>query len=176
LAEARKRARRAQTAVDDGRDPSGEREAAKAKRTDTVSALVDDYLEKHARKFKRSADEDERILNVEVLPRWGNRSVPREHISFVLNHVDGGSRATQVYDRYSRDDETRLALETWQCRLKAILESKPASTVVPFAQRRLEELAVFLRVPVAAVARFTRLVQIFAGVPEFFRVSGFRDF
>jgi integrase len=75
LAEARKRARRAQTAVDDGRDPSGERQAAKAKRTDTVSALVDDYLEKHARKFKRSADEDERILSVEVLPRWGNRSV-----------------------------------------------------------------------------------------------------
>ena len=75
LAEARKRARRAQTSVDDGRDPAGERQAAKAKRTDTVSALVDDYLAKHARKFKRSAGEDARILSVEVLPRWGDRSV-----------------------------------------------------------------------------------------------------
>ena len=59
-------------------------------------------------------------------------SVPREHISFVLNHVDGGSRATKVYDRYSRDNEKRLALETWQRRLRAILENKPVSTVVPF--------------------------------------------
>jgi integrase len=321
--------------------PSGERQAAKAKRTDTIAALVDDYLEKHARKFKRSADEDERVLNVEVLPSWGNRSVrelsrrdvralierkaerapiaanrllavirkmlnfavdhdwleanpaarvakpapeqsrdrvlshdevrrvwrilsnlpttsdkpapgrkrargiqddplcpisaqlaallkvrlltaqrggevahmrwadvdlksgwwaipgsdtkngephrvplvadaieiiqkqepnekkrgvyvftgngeatvvhrataatymgevgvPREHISFVLNHVDGGSRATKVYDRYGRDNEKRLALETWQRRLKAILENKPVSTVVPFTQTRAE--------------------------------------
>lgn len=75
LAEARKRARRAQSAVDDGRDPAGERAAAKAKRTDTVATLAADYLAKHARKFKRSADEDERILNVEVLPRWRERSV-----------------------------------------------------------------------------------------------------
>ena len=63
-------------------------------------------------------------------------SVPREHISFVLNHVDGGSRATKVYDRYSRDNEKRVALEAWERRLKAILENKPASTVVPFMQAR----------------------------------------
>jgi integrase len=75
LTEARKRARRAQTAIDDGRDPAGERQAAKAARTDTTAALVEDYLAKHARKFKRSADEDERMLNVEVLPRWRDRSV-----------------------------------------------------------------------------------------------------
>src|SRR5262249_47296059 len=55
--------------------PAGERQAAKAERTDTVDALVTDYLSKHARKFKRSADEDARILTVEVLPRWGDRSV-----------------------------------------------------------------------------------------------------
>ena len=64
--------------------------------------------------------------------------VTREHISFVLNHVDGGSRATKVYDRYSRDNEKRLALETWQRRLKAILENKPMSTVVSFTHTRAE--------------------------------------
>jgi integrase len=37
--------------------------------------LAEDYLAKHARKFKRSAGEDERILNVEVLPRWREKSV-----------------------------------------------------------------------------------------------------
>jgi integrase len=66
----------------------------------------------------------------------GEAGVPREHISLVLNHVDGGSRATKVYDRYSRDNEKRLALERWERRLKAILENKPASTVVPFIQAR----------------------------------------
>jgi hypothetical protein len=41
-------------------------------------------------------------------------------------------------DRYSRDNEKRLALETWQRRLKAILENKPVSTVVPFTQALVE--------------------------------------
>jgi integrase len=75
LAEARKRARKAQSAIDDGRDVAGERQAAKAARTDTVRTLADDYLKKHALKFKRSAAEDKRILDVEILPRWGDKSV-----------------------------------------------------------------------------------------------------
>src|SRR5215831_14792840 len=43
LATARKRARKAQSAVDDGHDVAGERQAAKTARTDTVSTLADDY-------------------------------------------------------------------------------------------------------------------------------------
>jgi integrase len=72
---ARKRARSAQASIDDGHDPAGERQAAKAERTDTVGALAEDYLKKHARKRKRSADEDERILNADVLPAWRDKSV-----------------------------------------------------------------------------------------------------
>jgi integrase len=45
----------------------------------------------------------------------------RPTISHVLNHVDGGARATLVYDRYSYDDEKRAALEAWGRRLDAIL-------------------------------------------------------
>jgi integrase len=75
LAVARKRARKAQSAIDDGRDPAGERQVAKAAKTDTVASLADDYLRKHAWKFKKSAAEDKRILDVEVLPRWKDRSV-----------------------------------------------------------------------------------------------------
>jgi integrase len=75
LARARKLARETQVAIDNGRDPAGERRATKAKREDTVAVLAADYLAKHARKFKRSAPEDERILTVEVLPRWRDKSV-----------------------------------------------------------------------------------------------------
>lgn len=75
LQKARKSARKAQSDVDDGRDPASERRAAKAPREDTVAALAKDYLAKHARKFKRTAGEDERALKVEVLPTWRELSV-----------------------------------------------------------------------------------------------------
>jgi integrase len=75
LAKARKRARDAQSDVDGGRDVAAEKQAAKLARTDTVEALAKDYLEKHARKFKKSADQDERIIDVEILPPWRSRSV-----------------------------------------------------------------------------------------------------
>jgi integrase len=75
LQEARVRARRAQSAIDDGKDPAGERQTARAAKTDTVASLAADYLVKHARKRKRSWAEDERVLTVDVLPTWGERSV-----------------------------------------------------------------------------------------------------
>lgn len=74
LAVARKRARRAQSAIDNGEDPARDRQAAKAAPTDTVKSLAADYLKKHARKFKKSAAEDERLLNTAVLPKWRDRS------------------------------------------------------------------------------------------------------
>ena len=74
LAAARKAARTALSRIDAGADPVAEHVAANAKRTDTVAALVADYLA-HAAKFKRTADQDARTLTVEVLPAWGNRSV-----------------------------------------------------------------------------------------------------
>ena len=75
LTQARRRARKQQVAIADGGDPAGERRATKEARTDTVAALAADYLTKHARKFKKSAYEDERMLRVNVLPVWGDRSV-----------------------------------------------------------------------------------------------------
>jgi integrase len=89
LATARKRARHAQSAIDNGEDPARDRQAAKAAPTDTVKALAKDYLKKHARKFKRSADEDERLLNVDVLPKWGERSVRELTRRDVRTLIDG---------------------------------------------------------------------------------------
>jgi integrase len=74
LAQARKLARRKQTAIDAGEDPAAERQAARLAPVDTIGALAAEYLKKHAAK-KRTAAEDARILNVDVLPYWRDRSV-----------------------------------------------------------------------------------------------------
>jgi len=68
--------------------------------------------------------------------RMGEAGVPRQHIAYVLNHVDGTPRATRVYDRYEHDAERRSALETWGRLLAAILDKKPAAHVVPFARSK----------------------------------------
>jgi integrase len=60
--------------------------------------------------------------------------IPREHIGHVLNHIEGGARATLVYDRYAYDREKRIALEAWSRTLNAILLQKKSTPtlVVPF--------------------------------------------
>ena len=74
LAQARKLARTEMSHVDAGRDVVAERQAANAVRTDTVAALAEEYCRLHARKKKKSAHEDERVLTVYVLPSWRARS------------------------------------------------------------------------------------------------------
>ncbi len=95
LKQARILARKAKGEIDTERDPVAERRAVKAARTDTVAALADEYLKRHARKFKRTAAEDERALNVEVLPGWKDRAVPsltrRDVRALVERIVDRGS-------------------------------------------------------------------------------------
>jgi integrase len=71
LAEARARARRARVQVDDGHDPAARKlEAREAARRDTFGKLAELYLEKHAKRQKRSWTEDERILKRDLLPAW----------------------------------------------------------------------------------------------------------
>jgi len=55
-------------------------------------------------------------------------------IAKVLNHAEGGPRATQIYNRYQYDKEKRIAVEAWERRLLTILEQRPAPAVVPFAK------------------------------------------
>jgi integrase len=65
--------------------------------------------------------------------RMAAAGVPRDHIAKVLNHVEGGPRATRIYDRHSYDAEKRIALETWHRALTGILTAKPkpGAAVVP---------------------------------------------
>ncbi|MDD2310221.1 MAG: site-specific integrase [Desulfuromonadaceae bacterium] len=61
----------------------------------TISELCKEYIEKYASKFKRSWQEDERILNKEVIPLWGNRKAhdvkKRDIIVLVEAIVERGS-------------------------------------------------------------------------------------
>lgn len=67
--------------------------------------------------------------------RMAAAGIPRESISAVLNHVQGGPVATRTYDRYDRDAEKRVALETWSRELARILAAKPGTNVVPMRRK-----------------------------------------
>ena len=75
LAKARDAAEDARAEIRNGGDPAGEKQAARETPTDTIAALVKEYVEKHVRVKMRGQVEEERILDVEVLPRWKARSV-----------------------------------------------------------------------------------------------------
>jgi integrase len=67
--------------------------------------------------------------------RMAAAGIPQADIAKVLNHAEGGPRATQVYNRYQYDREIQIALETWSRVLTGILDAQPAGdTVVPFAR------------------------------------------
>lgn len=69
LAKAREAARSALGQVADGEDPATAKQAVY--RVGTFRELADLYLEKHAKKRKHSWHDDERLLNVELLPVLG---------------------------------------------------------------------------------------------------------
>lgn len=66
-------------------------EEAAAKVT-TVKELCKEYIEKHAMKFKRSWQEDKRILDKEVVPLWGDRKaqdIKKRDIILLLEGIVG---------------------------------------------------------------------------------------
>jgi len=92
LAEAHVRHAKAKADLEKGVDPGAteiERKAAE-RAAETVSELVETYLEKWARPRKRSAAEDERTLRKEVLPLWGNRKakdIKRRDVIALLDEI-----------------------------------------------------------------------------------------
>jgi site-specific recombinase XerD len=75
LADARKKHREARAKLDKGINPLAEKEQAKYERmkSPTVAELAKEYMNKHAKPFKRDWKKDEGCLNNDVLPAWGNR-------------------------------------------------------------------------------------------------------
>ena len=68
--------------------------------------------------------------------RMAEAGVPRDDISALLNHTLAGAAVTRIYDRYGRDREKRLALDTWERTLDAILNGTSTADVVPISRRR----------------------------------------
>ena len=91
LDQARDEARKKIGKVLDGDDPVGERRNG----GDSFSELAKVYLERHARPNKKSADADERAINKELLPTWGNRKatdIKRRDVIELLDSIkDRGS-------------------------------------------------------------------------------------
>jgi integrase len=104
LAKARDAAEDARAKIRNGGDPAGERQAAREVPTDTVAALVKEYVAKHVRVKMRVWAEEERVLKVDVLPFWKDRSVReltrRDVRALVAPIVDRGSpiMANRVLD------------------------------------------------------------------------------
>ncbi len=92
LASARVKHAKAKETLGKGGDPGALHvEKRRAERhAETVSDLVEEYLEKYARPRKRSAGEDERILNKDVLPAWGKRKardIRRRDVILLLDTI-----------------------------------------------------------------------------------------
>jgi len=71
LKDARDKADREVTAIIEGRDPAAEKQADKA--AETVSELANAYIEKYAKRHKKSWQRDEEILDRDVVPALGDR-------------------------------------------------------------------------------------------------------
>jgi integrase len=74
LADARDKHREAKKLVELGMDPAAVAENQKeARRLEpTVAELADEYMEKHAKRNKKSWKDDEYMLNKDILPAWGH--------------------------------------------------------------------------------------------------------
>jgi integrase len=103
-------------------------------------ALVSERLKKAGAALSRVLGFEFRShdLRRTAATRLAAAGIPREHISAVLNHVQGGPSATRIYDRYGRDQEKRIALDTWARVLAGILAAAPAKdqNVVPITKAR----------------------------------------
>jgi integrase len=87
LAEARQQALAAMRAVHQGADPAAK---AKAEAQDTFGNLAELYIERHAKRTKRTWQEDERILARDLLPAWRHvpaRSLTRRQVRELLDGI-----------------------------------------------------------------------------------------
>jgi integrase len=94
LYEAHKALLHAQEKLARGKDPGNEQVELRreAQQACTVVELVSGYIDKYVRPQKRSAREDERILNKDVLPLWGSlkaRDVSKREIIELLENIVG---------------------------------------------------------------------------------------
>jgi integrase len=97
LAYHRQKCADARNKLSKGIDPLREQEQTKEERrkAPTVKDLIEDYIDRHAKRFKKSWAKDEQILNREVVPVWGNRKaadvLKRDVIKLIEGIVERGA-------------------------------------------------------------------------------------
>lgn len=97
LETARGRFEDAKKKVKNGIDPMAEKEQATEERrkAPTIEKLCEEYVKRHAKRFKRSWEKDERILNHDVIPAWGKRKaadiVKRDVVLLLEKIVERGA-------------------------------------------------------------------------------------
>lgn len=132
LADARARARDVLAAATEGRDPSAEVKAAKApkvaKADDTVAALIDLFLKRHASRNRR-ADDVAAMFRREVIDKWGAREIHTITKRDVIDLLDG------VVDRGSPVTANRLrahlnTLFNW-AKGRDVIQSNPLDGIKP---------------------------------------------
>jgi integrase len=67
----------AKVKVKNGIDPLDEKQTAETERirTPTIAKFIEEYIERYAKKHKRSWRDDERALKTEIEPRWGRKKI-----------------------------------------------------------------------------------------------------
>jgi len=125
VAEARRRAKAALVGLEDGLDPAHDKQDARQIRT--FKDLAEHYVKYHAKLRKKSWDQDERTLNVELLPLWRKRpakAITRGDVRSVLESVvERGSpvMANRVWSLISKIFNHGLAHD--------LVEVNPASMI-----------------------------------------------
>ena len=90
LADAHAAHAKARQLLEKGKDPGTVEQDKKeeSQRSPSVKRLVEEYIEKYAKPRKRSWKEDERILNKDVVPRWGKRKAQDITRRDIINLLD----------------------------------------------------------------------------------------
>ena len=126
--------RKLERGIDPGLELAEEREAER--NAETIADLVEEYLQRHARKVMKptSAQEDERQLNREVVPEWGQRpakDITRRDIIKLLDRIeDRGSLVMRNRTAGLLSRVFRFAMD------RGIVDASPAVGI-----RRLDEQA-----------------------------------
>lgn len=90
LAEARRAVFDAQDTIELGSDPAADAQKAKAERSrmPTVAEFADEYIERHAKRHKKTWKEDRRVLYRDVVPEIGKLRLDEVHRRDVVRIMD----------------------------------------------------------------------------------------
>lgn len=94
LEKARTAALKMMTAIAEGGDPANDKKANRAALT--IEALGAIYLEKHAKRLKKTWAQDERILQVEVYPRIGKMKAAQVKRRDLLDIIEAKAEAGHI--------------------------------------------------------------------------------